>query len=332
MSNILKKYEDIINRPVAGIIHFSDVFTNRNIDIDAKLTVIARNLGNFSDMMFPVAKNLKIAEYGLNLVDDLIEEQRRIIKKIEEYSGKIIKNDFTQKSVIAIANSAPRNSKTTKNNKNGEDFHLAITSNGLEIFTVPLSNLQALESRNKILALYKIPNEKLVTTDGNHEQFRSSIIATMRYFPNLFEIIFEYENVEELLYAKEKGIHPDVIEIQKKLCEFAFVDKFGNVRISIKDNKKFVENFKEAKFGDLLNIKIGDSIVKKIIYKKSLKELNSNELGIYKNVADVNEDTDACYWEIVKKSEDCNNEKESAFIFLKKMNPNFKNEEIFIWK
>ncbi len=329
MSNISKKYEDIMNRPIAGIVHFSDVFSEKPVDIDAELTAITRNLGNLSDITFPIGKNLKLADYGVNLLNDLIEEQRRIIKHIKQETGKIVENNFSSKGIVAIANSAPRNSKSTKNGKNAEDFYLAITNNDLEIFTTPLSNLQALETRNKIVALYRIPNEKLATTDGNHEQFRSSIIVTMRYFSHLFEIIFQYKNVEELKKAKKNNTHPKIIPVQENLAEFAFADKFGNVRISVKNNKEFKKKFKNAKFGDLLNLKIGNSNNMQIVYTKSLKTLNSNEFGIYQNVADK-KTQGACYWEIVKKSEDCNNDAESAVAILKSLNSNFENEEIFI--
>ncbi len=329
MGKILNKYKEILSRPVAGIVHFSDVFSEKEVDFDAELTAITRNLGNLSDITFPIGKNLKLADYGVNLLNDLIEEQRRIIKHIRQETGKVIENNFSSKGLIAIANSAPRNSESTKNGKNAQDFYLAITNNDLEIFTTPLSNLESLETRNKILALYKIPNEKIVTTDGNHEQFRSSIIATMRYFDDLLEPVFEYENVTKLIEAKEKGLHPQIIPTQKKLIEFSFADKFGNVRISIKNNNEFKKTIEGAEFGDLLNIKVGNSEIKKIRYRKSMKEFSKNEFGIYQNIAD--KDTlGASYWEIIKKSEDCNNEKESAVVILEKLNSNFRNEEIFI--
>ncbi len=329
MINISQKYKNLLNRPIGAIVHFSDVFPEREVDIDAELTAITRNLGNLSDKTFPIGKNLKIAEYGVDLLSDLIVEQKRIIKQIKEKTGIIVENDFAFKAVLCIANCAPRNKETTKNNKNGNDFHLAITDSGLEIFAVPLSNLKYLETRDKILALYRIPSEKLVLTDVNHEQFRSSIIATSRYFPETFETIFEYENVEDLKKAKENKTHPQIIPAQEKLVEFAFADKFGNVRISIRDNYEFMSGFGNAKFGDYLQIQIGNSEFKKIVYKRSLKELEENEFGIYENVADP-DSHNACYWEIVKKSKDCNNEKESAVHILKDLNPNFKNEEIVI--
>lgn len=328
MKTISKQYLNFLNRPTCAIVHFNDVFTNNNIDFDAELTAIIRNLGNFSDLTFPIGKNEKLADYGINLLDDLIEEQKRILGIIKK-NGKIVKNNFSEKTVIAIINKAPRDSRTTFCGKNGEDFHLAITKNGLEVYTVPLARLQALETRNKIVALYRIPNEKLKVTDGFREQFRSSIIATSRYFPEILNTIFEYSNQAELIKAKLLGQHPCIIPEQKRLAEFAFADKFGNVRISVKNNKQFRKTFAKARYGDSLKIKIGKCKLVEAIYTSSLKEIPDGKLGIYQNIPDGKTDG-ASYWEIVKKSEDCNNEKESALTILEEINPNLSNEEISI--
>jgi len=329
MSQISKQYQDLLNRPISGIVHFNDVFAENPVDIDSELTAIIRNLGNFSDLRFPIGKNPKLADYGVNLLNDLIAEQRRIIKIIQDMSGKMIDQDFSKKAVLAIINKADRNSKTTANGKNGEDFHLAITDNGLEVYAVPLARLQALETRNKILALYRIPNEKLAVTDGRHEQFRSSIIATTRHFPNILEPIFEYATKEELMMAKQMGTHPNVIQQQEHLAEFAFSDKFGNVRVSVKDNMQFKKYFDEYSLGDIVRIRVGDSESIEAFYVTSLKEIPVGKVGIYQNVAD-GITTGAGYWEIVKKSEDCNHEKETATVILERVNPNFRNEEISI--
>ncbi len=329
MTKIIKPYQYLLERSTSGIVHFNDVFAENPIDLDAELTATTRNLGNFSDLRFPIGQNPKLADYGINLLNDLIAEQQRIIKLIQKKTGKVVNRDFSGKAVISIVNKADRNSHTTAGGKNGENFHLAITNNGLEIYAVPLTRLQALETRNKILALYRIPNEKLYVTDWTREQFRSSIIATTRYFPEILEPIFQYESVEELLERKKSGQHPDVIPQQKNLAEFAFSDKFGNVRISVKDNNKFKNKFGNKLIGDTLRIKIGDSKLVDMIYVTSLKEIPRGKIGIYQNIAD-GETSGAGYWEIVKKSEDCNNETETATVILEKVNSNFKNESISI--
>ena len=329
MSEILKKYKDLLDRQVSGIVHFNDVFAENPVDIDSELTAIVRNLGNFSDLRFPIGRNPKLADYGVNLLNDLIEEQRRILKIVHDMSGKNVDHNFSNKAVLAIVNKADRNSKTTAEGKNGEDFHLAITDNGLEIYAVPLARLQALETRNKILALYRIPNEKLVVTDGRHEQFRSSIIATTRHFPNILEPVYEYETKEDLIKAKENGTHPNVIPQQKYLAEFAFSDKFGNVRVTVNNNKEFKKYFDTYKLGDIVKIKVNGSEPVEAFYVTSLKEIPNGAVGIYQNIADMATEG-AGYWEIVKKSEDCNHEEETATVILENINSDFRNEEISI--
>jgi len=328
MTTILKQYADLLNRDACGIIHFNDVFSNTSVDIDAELTARIRNLGNIgSDLTFPIGKQPRIADYSINLLNDLIEEQKRIISSIREKTGRIVGFDFSKKTFLSIINKADRNENTTHQGKNGEDFHLAITNHGLEIYVVPLARLQALETRNKILALYRIPNEKLPLTDGTKEQFRSSIIATTRYFPDILKPVFQYENVEELLKAKEENRHPNIIPTQEKLAEFAFADKFGNVRVSVKNNDKFKELLRKYNFNDKVKIRVGNYFIE-AYYVTSLKEIPLNKIGIYQNVAD--EYAKVGYWEIVKKSQDCNNDQKSAFNILKRLNPNFEQEEIII--
>ncbi len=332
MEKILEKYERVLSRPTAGIVHFSDVFAENQVDFDSELTAIVRNLGSFSDLTFPIGHNPKLGDYGVTLLNDLIAEQKRILEIIENKTAHKVHCDFSEKAVLSILNCAPRNNDTTVNGKNGEDFYLAITDNYLEIYAVPVANLQSLETRNKILALYRIPTEKLQTTDGHHEQFRSSIVATMRYFPEVLEPVFQYENCEELILAKSQGTHPNIIPEQKKLVKFAFADKFGNVRVSVKDNSRFKEIIKDVNIGDIVKIRIGQS--EEFIeahYVNSLKEISDGELGIYQNVADEN-NLEAGYWEIVRGTYDCNNESRPAVKILEELNDDFRNEEIFVSK
>ena len=317
--NILEKYKKLLEREISFIVHFNDVFSEREVDFDAELTTTMRNLGTLSDTHFPIGKNPKLADYGVNLLNDLLEEQERILKIIKEKSGKSIKTQLSDqtKSPVAIINKADRNNKTTKNNRNGEDFHLAITDNGLEIYVVPLSLLQTLETHNKILALYKIENEKLVVTDGNKEQFRSSIIATTRYFQEILTPVFQYENKKELLEAKRLGKHPKVIPTQESLIEFAYKDKFGNVRLSIKNPKEFATTLSKIKLGDNIKICINNKCIS-AIYTSSLKEIPEGKLGIYQNIADE-QLGETFYVEVVKKSADCNIETETAYTILKSL-------------
>lgn len=328
---IKTKYLELLSRPTRTIVHFNDVFFEHEVDFDAELTVMFRNLAKFSSLMFPIGKYPKIADYGIVLLDDLIEEERRIIEKIRGFGTDAAKNIFSgrlKKQVVSIVNCAPRNDETTQNGMNGEDFHLAITDNGLEIYVVPLERLQGLETRNRILALYRIPNESLVSTDGKREQFRSSIITTARYFPDTLVPVFEYETIDELMAAKESGTHPNVIATQEKLAELAFIDKFGNVRISVKDCNLFTAAISSASFGDKIAISIGASKPLIVNYVTSLKEIPTGEVGFYQNVADQTSAwSNAGYFEIVKKSSNPNREDEPASKILENLNENFVKEE-----
>lgn len=325
--NILPHYRNLLQRDSLAIIHFNDVFAERAVDIDAELTTRIRNLGSLSDLTFPIGKQPTIADYSINLLNDLIEERARIIQLIQERNGKDLSQQFHNKTILSIINKADRNETTTAHGKNGEDFHLAITNNGLEIYAVPLKTLKTLETRNKILALYRIPNEKFVVSNGQKEQFRSSMIATTRYFPEILEPIFQYNNEAELLEAKQKKTHPTVIPVQDTLAQFAFADKFGNVRIFVKDNTLFTQNIQQRKYGETISLHIGNKSLE-LLYVTSLKEIPINTLAIYQNIADKAENTG--YWEIVKKSADCNNDAENAFALLKKFHPSFEQEELTI--
>lgn len=327
---IKTNYLELLSRPSRTIIHFNDVFFEHEVDFDAELTVMFRNLAKFSSLKFPIGKNPKNADYGVVLLDDLLEEEHRIIEKIKDSGSASAAEIFKErelKQVLCIVNTAPRNDATTENGRNGEDFHLAITANGLEIYAVPLERLQGLETRNRILALYRIPNETLISTDGYREQFRSSIISTSRYFPDTLVPVFEYESVDELIKAKQDGLHPNVIATQDRPAELAFIDKFGNVRISVTDCKEFLSAINGVQFGEKITLQIGDSDEIKVNYVTCLKDIPTGEIGLYQNVADKTyEYSNAGYFEVVKKSADPNREKEPASVVLKNLNPDFTSE------
>ena len=310
-------FRDLLNRPVRSIIHFNDVFGHPYGDFDAQLTTTFRNLGVLSDMHIATGGNIRIADYGVNLVNDLVAEENRIRK---HFRLKI-----PQGAIQVIANFAPRNTETTQGGKNGRDFHLAITVEGVEIIAVPLEHLQALEMRNQILALYRIPNQALTVTDGDKEQFRSSIIGTTRYCPQILEPIFEYDTEIDMVLAKQKGLHPPYIPEQDRLAQVAFVDAFGNVRLSVWDNHEFMRNL-PSQYGSQVTLRVNDQSCQ-AKYVTSLKNIPTGELGIYQNVAD-HTSSSACYWELVKKSPDCNHEPRSAAQILTEMTSHIWEAEI----
>ena len=340
----------LLTRSTRTIVHFNDVFTERYVDFDATLTTSYRNTcPPEKNWYFPIGKNPKSSDYGVVLLNDLEEEQLRIIHIAEKLSKNnntpihpdIIKRiESMKKAPIAIINIAPRNKETTIGGKNGKDFFLAITNNHVEIYTTSLERLRDLETRCAIIALYVIPNEKHPFFDGKHEQFRSSVITNARISPDFLEPLFEYNNQEELIQARIQKKHPSLIPTQETLGEFAFADKFGNVRVTVKNVKLFQKYLEDNTEDKMVGIQVGDSEIITAHNVNSLSEIPDGELGIYQNIADpdginlpLHEDIPhGAYFEIVHKSFNPNKEQFPAITVLKSLNKNFKNDPIFLAK
>lgn len=323
---------ELLKRPSRAIIHFNDVYIEREVDFDAKLTTVFRNLGCLGDHFIPIGANLKLSEYGAVLVSELIDEQLRILSTIEQYQPVPHLRRLRNEAVLCIINNAPRSKADTAAGKNGKDFYLAITTSGLEIYSVPVTRLRALETRNKILALYRIPNEHHKIFDGKREQFRSSIITTTRYIPDILETVYEYASSEAVLKAKQAGSHPQLIPHQEFLAELAYVDKFGNVRLSIKNTQEFLARFGGKQIGDTIHLAVGDSTSIEVLYANSMSMVPSGGIGLYQNVADhIDETNPASYWELIVKVDDPNKKTRMGVDVLKELSFNYQNEEIKVW-
>ncbi len=310
-----EQYQQLLKRPLEAILHFSDVFSGPEVDFDAELTATFRNLGVLSDRPYFVGGNVHLAGYGAVLINDLSLERKRIAEKLN------VPFAHKEDALCVILNTLPREGYRVEDAPNGRDFHLAITDQGVEIFAVPLATLSALESRNAIVALYRIPNAQIPLTDGMHEQFRSSIIALSRYQPEIFETVFEYETVEDMIRAKLYGMHPDVIPVQENEVEFAYSDRFGNVRLSVRDGERFLAQLGDLQYGDEVHIFVGKNEVMSAIYTDALADIPVGKTGLYQNVADISRThRRAKYWELVKRSDHCLTDKEMAIDLLKKGN------------
>ncbi len=308
---ILPQFQQLLKRRNSAIIHFNDVFTDREIDFDAELTVTMRNLGQLSDRHFPIGQNPRLADYGANLMHDLLLEKQRLLALTKtEHSS--------EQSIICLINCAPRNLETTQNGQNGQDFHLAITTAGLEIYAVPLTLLSTLEARHQILALYRIPTANHPFFDGEHEQFRSSIIATTRFAPEILDPIFQYPNQNSLIEAKISGKHPQLIPLPTK-PQIAYRDKFGNVRLAVPDLVQFTQQLQPTHLHQQVKLCFANSPAElRAFYVNSLKEIPQDQLGLYSNVADPSPQANSQvlpqfgYLEIAKKSATPNQELHSA--------------------
>lgn len=297
---MLPVFKDIIQKEAQAIIHFSDVFSPPEEDFDAELTAMIRNFGTLSDKTYYVGGNVALAGYGAVLLNDLIEERKRISKEVD------LADPYQQTTLFCILNALPREGYRIENAPNGKDFHIAVTISGVVVFGTPLSTLSALETRNEILALYKVPNEKIPFTDGKKEQFRSSIIALSRFrAEEVMESVYEYETREELLEAKKSGVHKTPIVEQERGIEFAFSDRFKNVRLSVRDSRALRELLASSK-GKEVEVVVDGEFAFSVLYIDSLSEIPVGQMGLYENIADIpSEYSQAGYWELVKRSDHC---------------------------
>lgn len=325
---ILPQYRETLSRPSESLVSFSDVFPHDGADFDAVLTTDYRSLALNRAYHFGIGHNPKLGDYGTVLIEQLLADRRKIVEEIVTLGGDPeIDLDRAARTVVNVA---PRDSQTTAEGKNGKDFYLAITAQGQEIYAVPPERLQALETRNQILACFQIPTENLPFTDGAHEQFRSSIVAIARYKPEVLVPVFQYRDRAALIAAKAAGTHPDLIPEQEHPLEVAYVDKFGNVRLSAKDVEQTLRELNAEK-GDKVLIQVGDAEPLEAYYVDSLAEIPNGELGFYCNVADGEDPhSRAGYFELVKKSEDCNHETDHAESRLAHTNTKFWEAPITI--
>jgi hypothetical protein len=309
-------HHDRLERPTASLTAFSDVFPKNERDFDAELTSQYRHLGVDPSGFdaYGIGHNPQEALYASVLIDDLVAERRRLIIQALEGSAKphpdVLKaqDKAANFSPQVILNCAPRSKETTENGANGTDFYLAITDNGVEIYATPVELLSALETRNRIIGLYQIPTAELPFTDGSKEQFRSSIVGNVRLRPQVLQPVYEYKDRAQLIAAKAAGAHSEIIPTQGPLAQIAFVDKFGNVRLSVRDSEAFRQQLEQVQSQDgavRLEVEAGASQPVRLV--QSLRELEDFELGLYENVADhPDPHSKAAYWELVRRLPDPN--------------------------
>lgn len=239
-----------LGRPGGGQIHFSDVFPEvdgsdtwwRRTDFDAGLTVAVESAGFPHLERVPIGLRPWLTEYGLVLLDDLVRGRGERLAALPETGLEQLHPDLMRekleaegRAVLAVANYAPRDDANTEGGANGSDFYLAITDSGLEIYATPLSFLRGLEARNRITALYRIPTIGHPEFNGEHEQFRSARVVRSRRHPDHLVPEFEYADQSALVAAKHAGEHPQVIGVDARPGHFAFVDKFGNIKLELSD-------------------------------------------------------------------------------------------------
>ncbi|MDO8649498.1 MAG: hypothetical protein Q7R81_07000 [Candidatus Peregrinibacteria bacterium] len=325
----LNAFEDrVLSRDVSALHVFSDTQNARGArdardprfaDFDAPITTDLRSLRLDTDTRDSIARNPDLGAYGAETITALQDHAAGLIETIERY-GRVTQNIRRAKDTIynrtrqIVVNDAPRNRDRIVRT-NGNDFLLGITYNGIEIYCTPIELLKF--ARRDIVSLFRIPNENHPLFDGKKEQFRSSVIALSRNFPDHLVPIYRYETREELIDAIERGAETTIPE-QEHDFQKAFADRYGNARVRAK---------RSGQVEDLIQSRINRSGVVGLLphgqaerkpipaYLTScLDDIPENQIGIYRNVADGEGNPHKPgYFEVARKFPDGGGEEEVEF-------------------
>lgn len=314
-----------LERPTGALHSFNDVFSTGDEDFDAALTTQYRHLRPRDTEYGVGGRDLRDshgvepvlrAAYGVELVAQLLDglqaEVKSAISRAEVLGRGLHSNIedarcFVQsKAVRVIANSAPRSDKKGQNN--GTNFYLGILDNGLEVYATPIDALTYV--RERIVALFEIPNVDHPLFDGEREQFRSSIIARTCEEPSHLKRIFGNADwpqcIDEIL-GHLPGFHDidvPIIPQQDHLLQVAFVDEFGNVRVRARAKGATRKSIQAALKDNSFQIGIGgveDDRRRRVRLVSSLDDLKEGELGFYENVSDPFDYGKPGYWELNAK-------------------------------
>jgi hypothetical protein len=275
-------------------------------DFDATITSQVRNTGRFHDGEHSISDGgAMLGGYGVVLVDELRTHQYEQASDILDELGVTSVEDLTKwqlaevhpdakirldafdKTVVVIANSAPRTSEHNATGNNGTDFYVAVTDSGIEVYAQP-HMLSSLDARGRIVDLYRIP-EGAAWPKG--EQFRSSVVSDIRRHP-------------ERLVPVPRDEHWPIPELPGGV-QLAYVDKFANVRLQTADIRKDGELLGEVERVDL-EIGEGQVCLRGIRVVSRMTDINEGEFGIYMNPADRNVYKGPAYLELIRRVSDPN--------------------------
>ena len=255
---------ETLGQPPEAVIQFSDVFgflptsnpgtTKRTstdlIDFDAILSAQVGNTGRFRDGEFPIGSWPALGDYATVLLWQLRESQ------IQERSAK---------PIVAVVNCAPRTSGHFEAGTNGDEFYVATTDNGIEIYS-PVANLRGLAARGLIKTLHRIPNDSGLWAEG--EQFRSSTVVQAR-------------NHSSILEPAELSDIPKITQDTR----VAYADKFGNVRLEVADRRAVGKILDSGVNSVRLKIGAYGELVVRVVGK--LSEIPEDKIGIYRNPSEI---------------------------------------------
>jgi hypothetical protein len=312
-------HRSVLQRPTRALQTFTDTSRNGE-DFDAELTTLARHLLLDQHRFYGIGGDPAVGAYAADLVTRLEDGIRSDITAAIEranrghhvpHSNILTARNFLEGSTLrCILNVAPRKTEHRVSGQNGHDFYLGVTDNGIEFYTTPLENLRYI--RDRILALFRIPTHGHPLFDGDYEQFRSSIIARSNECPEHLELLYTYADREELQTADKTGIFRSPIPKPGADIEKAFTDKFGNIRLHVRDICRTIAQIEDAKTADhTVGLLVpGSDIILPVHLVRSLKEIPSGEFGLYQNVADGETIEGAGYLELVRRVENPNDPQE----------------------
>ena len=337
MNTIHSTTSEALQNAGDSIIHFTDVGGKR-ADFDAELSIQALSSNTIGNHIYYIGDNpLALGQYGLVTLHQLVAK-RKLIQKLT--------NQNVHETILSVVNCAPRSDADTQNGKNGADFYLASTSSGLQAIVTSLGHLSILNELQQITALYRIDIARLLDCLGysQDEQFRSAIIANVRFFLDCLIPIFEFEKE----YSSDP--HERIPELPYN-ARAAYFDQFGNVRVLAK--QPLIDR-ESVQFGDKVNILLGGLVkstsplglaaafvdrfdpVQPIpaYYVKSLRDIPSGQIGIYQNASDgdLGQSSGPSFLEIVRRSNNPNSERNSAKATLQKYSSSWQTDEISVEK
>lgn len=279
-------------------------------DFDAGLTAQVRNTGRFVDAQFALSDGgTMLGNYGAVLLEDLHAQQQEQAHQILEALGAGSPDELTPdqlagvhpdsqvrlqtlgESLVAVINSAPRTAEHQKTGQNGNDFYLALTESGVEIYA-QAHMLSSLDARGLVKSLFRIPNG--LVWDEN-EQFRSSVVSDARRMPHVLEPVARGDQwpIPKL---------PDGVRV-------AYTDKFANVRLETSDVGKHREVLATSETVDLV-LSDGQVCLRGIRVVRNLFGIEEGEFGVYFNVADPKATDGPAYLELARRVSECNGNSE----------------------
>jgi hypothetical protein len=258
-------------------------------DFDAHETILARHLQLQDNRIYSTGDNPGVLAYAADFTTDLQKISEDVIRRAAlqaKKNGRNLPADVVEalqtldtSTLRILLNSAPRNQQAAEG-RNGRDFHLGLTADGIEVYAVPVSSLRYI--RSKLVSLFRIPtNGHPLTEDG--EQFRSSLFGQSAHSAQEHLVPLwrrEDDNEEEL-----DTFLPTVTEE-----EVAYKDApFCNRRVFSPNVERFLDQIESniTCSDRTVRVQIGNTPVR--AYRvKNLAEIPGGQWGIYANVADGN--------------------------------------------